>query len=997
MKYFRYYETAEDFKDEYYGEKYSEPWLSYTLPQEQVNYNKTDREKALDVPLTFAVKYAGQNGKIYWKRQNGLYQSEDFCLEYKKNDGEWTEICTTVSGTWPETVTFEGLDGTFTFEFFGQGYAQYGNNDGLHFTISSEGDVYEGAVIYVYDEYGQGRDGDYTVLSFVEKTYEDPFIEVSAGDIIQFRGENPYGFFDTSTGMMGAQFTGEDIGVNMYGNFLSIMYGDEDLYSKTEFNEDIIEQYTWSYNSPFESLFYAMGIDDASGLLLPTNVFPYCYTYFFSNSGLRKAPKVLPAMKLEPYCYNSMFAGCGSLTDAPELPAMELAEDCYFYMFAFCESLVNAPSLPASTLAYGCYDYMFGSCISLTNAPSLPALKLAEYCYSNMFYGCTSLVNAPVLPATELAPGCYSSMFVNCTSLLKAPELPATELSNSCYYNMFAGCTSIQKAPLLPASYLPAMCYYGMFSGCSELNYIKCLAVSAENSYNTTTYYWVNGVSLSGTFETCQDISAATAFWGVGPNGIPYTWTVLPNELQTLGESRCLTFEILENGNIGFKNVSASHIQTIEYTKDNGQTWTEITSSSATSIPVITGDVVKFRGYNYDKMSGGTSDKRCYFEIPCLCNMSGDLNSLAVGSKNIFVKNFPYYFRYMFQGCNIVNASGVVITGPSIPEARLAGTFSACTAMTAPPQFVNVLSAATNTFKGMFEGCVSLLDTPNLQQLQYVNGSACWQMFKGCTSLTGISSMALNSVGDSGMTNIFSGCTSITTLPNITFVSAGSHSLENMFAGCTALTDASNVSAPIYFLPVTSYYSNRYGYCGGMFKDCTSLVNPPSLPAETGAPGCYNNMFFNCTSLVDAPNINIKNTNSGNSLFYAMFDGCTSLTGAPIISGIDRYTDYICERMFRACTSLEVAPTLPDVPYFKQGNFWDMFSGCTSLRYIKALFDPKSGDTIGDYRSTSNWMRGAGTGVPSGTPKIFVRSSKYENWTSDVNGTNGWPVQVENT
>ena len=35
----------------------------------------------------------------------------------------------------------------------------------------------------------------------------------------------------------------------------------------------------------------------------------------------------------------------------------------------------------------------------------------------------------------------------------------------------------------------------------------------------------------------------------------------------------------------------------------------------------------------------------------------------------------------------------------------------------------------------------------------------------------------------------------------------------------------------------------------GMFRDCTSLVTAPVLPATTLTTNCYNRMFMGCTNL----------------------------------------------------------------------------------------------------------------------------------------------------
>ena len=304
---------------------------------------------------------------------------------------------------------------------------------------------------------------------------------------------------------------------NVKGNMMSLLYGD-DFIGKTDLTE--IAQ-TISDPVPYKLFKESTTLIDAGNLILPaTTLANNCYWDMFNGcTSLITAPE-LPATTLANYCYNHMFYGCTSLITAPELPATTLANNCYYGMFSSCTNLTTAPELPATTLAEKCYYYMFSSCINLTTAPKLPATTLTEFCYSFMFNGCTSLTTAPELPATTLAASCYANMFWNCTSLTTAPELPATILVGYCYNNMFNNCTSLTTAPELPATILAAYCYYRMFANCNKLNYIKMLAT--DISAYECLYYWVNGVSSTGTF-----VKNRNATWNVtGVNGIPEGWTV---------------------------------------------------------------------------------------------------------------------------------------------------------------------------------------------------------------------------------------------------------------------------------------------------------------------------------------------------------------------------------------------------------------------------------------------------------------------------------------
>ena len=111
-------------------------------------------------------------------------------------------------------------------------------------------------------------------------------------------------------------------------------------------------------------------------------------------------------------------------------------------------------------------------------------------------------------------------MFSSCTSLTTAPQLPASTLASECYAFMFGSCTSLTTAPELLATTLVYRCYANILSYCPNINYIKCLAT--DISASQCTYYWLAGVSSSGTFVKASSMTS----WTTGNNGIPSGWTV---------------------------------------------------------------------------------------------------------------------------------------------------------------------------------------------------------------------------------------------------------------------------------------------------------------------------------------------------------------------------------------------------------------------------------------------------------------------------------------
>lgn len=296
-------------------------------------------------------------------------------------------------------------------------------------------------------------------------------ISVTAGDVVQFRGDNSYTYSEAVYD--GTRFTCTN-DCYVYGNVMSLL-------SSTGFADAT-----------------TMNVDYGLGYLFTADEFG-------SNTTIKNHPTkniVLPATTLGNYTYLFMFFGCEGLTRAPELPATILGDYCYDDMFSGCTSLVTGPTiLPATTLSEGCYTFMFNGCSSLKTAPTLPATTLANMCYDGIFMDCTSLETAPELPSTTLAGGCYSEMFMNCTSLKTAPELPAETLVEGCYSLMFNGCTN--------------------------LNYVKCLATDISADYCTIN--WLDGVAATGTFKKATGMED----WTTGVDGIPTGWTVIDSNMFT--------------------------------------------------------------------------------------------------------------------------------------------------------------------------------------------------------------------------------------------------------------------------------------------------------------------------------------------------------------------------------------------------------------------------------------------------------------------------------
>ena len=801
------------------------------------------------------------------------------------------------------------------------------------------------------------KNGGETWTDIASTTGAGYVISVNAGDVVMFKGDNSTYALTTSNydrfGSVSAKF-------EIYGNIMSLINSNNFQTATTLVS-----------SSTFYSLFNGCsGLVSAEKLVLPaTTLTTSCYGRMFRNcTNLTIAPE-LPAARLTDTCYQYMFSGCTSLIAAPSiLPATTLTSYCYEYMFQGCTSLTTAPELPATTLAVYCCQYMFSGCTSLTTAPAtLPATRLADYCYQFMFQGCTSLTTAPKLPATTLATGCYNSMFQGCTSLTSAPELLVADLRQSCYLNMFSGCSSLNYIKCLATNISAQSCTRNWVDGVASAGtFVKHVNAGswAIDNVNGIPSGWMC-VNNNDTFVLSQETVAVPlndGFKAIGVYSLEANWsaetndnwiTVSPttgeggmlasnvlisasnaesartgsvtftNGTNTLSltvtqkrEAQPLTFNVLSGGTILWKCTvySSYYAKTISYSKDDGATWSKITSSfSGAKIPVNSGDKILFKGNN--SYYGG--DSYNYFGTQsAVFSIEGNIMSL-------------------------VNSSGFATTNESaIAAFAFDGLFASCTGLTSAEELIlPVTTLATRCYNNMFAGCTSLTTAPELPATTLA--SSCYaNMFSNCTSLTTAPELPAITLATYCYQSMFRGCTSLATTPVLPAATLTQYCYSDMFRGCTSLTIAPE-------LPATTLATYCYN---SMFQGCTSLTTAPVLPATTLATYCYNSMFQGCTSLTSAPEL--PATTLANYCYNNMFQGCTSLTTAPVLPATTLAT-YCYNSMFQGCTSLNyikcLATVIPGPEYLTN---W--VAGVSSTgTFVKAA--SMTGWSRGDSGIPTNW------------------------------------------
>ena len=829
------YENDREDREGFFTVRYTMPDARYSTTKYGIIQTKAPLNPKNQY-LTFEIL---EDGNITWNKYNN-YTATTKTIQYSKDNGEtWTNM---TGGTIPvlsgDTVLFKGDNDTYRLPVANQA-------GGYHkLTCSGRFNISGNIMSLINSTYFSGltslttEETFYSIFNGNAKLVSIENLLLPATELSKGCYRNMFGYCTSLTGISSNLLPATTLAPTCYSYMFNGCTG------LTTIPSNLLPATNLSGASGCYSSMFSNCTNLTTAPALPATDLSganSCYNYMFNGcTSLTTAP-ALPATTLAPACYSQMFSGCTSLITIPSiLPATDLsgADECYSYMFLGCTGLTTAPTLPATTLAPYCYSSMFRDCTSLTTAPELPGtILLAPYCYFSMFRGCTSLITAPssigssattlmsgccssmfngctslttvpVLPATTMAYDCYSYMFQDCTSLTTVPSnmLPATTLRDICYASMFQGCTGLTKAPdLLATGEIPNAIFGGayksMFSGCTSLNYIKCFATRIQPYFSTGC--WVAGVASAGTFVINPESTVAApesnldfvSGWTIGTSGIPTNWIVLPTNY--------LTFEILEDGDIGWKCTYTSLARTIEYSKDNGQTWSAITSTSAgVTIPVLSGETVQFRGDNLTYASGNSASDSMsrynYFTSTCNFNVKGKLHSLARSKTHTAING----------------ASG---------DFCFAGLFMNCTKLINANELILPYSLNSGCYRSLFQGCTSLVTVPKLNNV-YTHGNSCCyaHMFQGCTSLTGVPSDYLSVITELSTNSPY-------------------YCYAYMFSYCTGLTDVSQL-----ILPATSVSS--YGY-EGMFQNCTSLTSAPELPAPTLTPNCYQQMFANCTNL----------------------------------------------------------------------------------------------------------------------------------------------------
>ena len=247
-----------------------------------------------------------------------------------------------------------------------------------------------------------------------------------------------------------------------------------------------------------------------------------------------------------------------------------------------------------------------------------------------------------------------------------------------------------------------------------------------------------------------------------------------------------LTFEILSAGTIDFRSSNATFTRTISYSKDNGATWTSITSSTGrNSFNVVAGDKVMMKGNNatysttsntYTTFAYSTAKFNLYGNMMSLVDDTNFAEITALTSDN------NYLFQKMFQGQDanyefggLISAENLVLPALVLAKSCYGKMFNGCTGLTHPPKLPATELVADGVYNNLFNGCTSLLEAPELPATATTTNCYFW-MFRYCQNINHIKCLATSLAAASSTSYWLQGVSATGTFvkhPNMTSWTSG--------------------------------------------------------------------------------------------------------------------------------------------------------------------------------------------------------------------------------
>lgn len=291
------------------------------------------------------------------------------------------------------------------------------------------------------------------------------------------------------------------------------------------------------------------------------------------------------------------------------------------------------------------------------------------------------------------------------------------------------------------------------------------ITINASEPWTMTLPEWISASTISGigsatvTLTTTQNPTEDAQTGSIVITCEGRTITIPVEQKGSVGLSTPLTFEITSDGVIKWERGGNDPGRTIEYSK-NGGAWTSITSvRPALEIPVVSGDIIQFRGDN-STYTLSINNATGFHSSTCGFKLYGNLMSLINSTGYTSLTTIPTnkcFWAFFFHCTGLTDASDLIIpTG--LKQYCFYYFFKDCTGLVTAPE-LPATTLPSRCYYYMFENCHSLNYVKCLATNKAYDSTAGW--FNGGVASTGTFVCPSSTSWETGTSGIPSGWTRI--------------------------------------------------------------------------------------------------------------------------------------------------------------------------------------------------------------------------------------------
>ena len=226
-----------------------------------------------------------------------------------------------------------------------------------------------------------------------------------------------------------------------------------------------------------------------------------------------------------------------------------------------------------------------------------------------------------------------------------------------------------------------------------------------------------------------------------------------------------LTFEVVEGGTIEFEATDESVSKTISYSLDNGETWTDLTSSTSYQSmggTLSAGDKVLVKGIN-DTYASNDLGYYNHFVSTAKINVYGNIMSLISGDNFVDNKTLTQintFYSLFSNNSKLLSAKNLILPATTLTNYCYSNMFWNCTNFTTAPKLLPATTLSQHCYEGMFTNCTRLTSAPVLPATTLAGACYCL-MFENCHSLVNAPVLPATTLAINCYGSMFRNCSSL--------------------------------------------------------------------------------------------------------------------------------------------------------------------------------------------------------------------------------------------